>query len=340
MTRTPTLEDVAAAAGVSTATVSRCLNEPRKVVEDTRRRVMAAVEALGYAPNFNARALVAKRTQTIGAVIPTMENAFFAEGIQAFQSVLQAQDFMLLIASSGYDPDVEAEAIRTLAARGADGVLLIGFDRAPEVYDFLTTQSIPAIVSWAYDPAGPVPSVGFDNAAAMEALARHAVAQGHRHVGMISAYQAGNDRARGRVAGVQSALSAAGLPPATVIETRYGIAEGADALDALLGEAPETTLILSGNDVLAAGAVRRAQARGISVPEQLSITGFDDIGIAQLVDPALTTVRVPHRAMGEAAAHALLTRVAGDPVESQLLPTELRIRDSLRAVGESGGSLT
>ncbi|MGR3515099.1 MAG: LacI family DNA-binding transcriptional regulator [Paracoccaceae bacterium] len=329
MSRTPTLEDVAAAAGVSTATVSRCLNTPDKVVEGTRRRVMEAIEALGYAPNFSARALVAKRTQTIGAVIPTMENAFFAEGIQAFQSVCQAQDHMLLIASTGYDPEVEAAAIRTLAARGVDGLLLIGFDRAPETYAFLDTQAIPAVVSWAHDPKGPVPSVGFDNAAGMQALASHALTFGHRHVAVISATQQGNDRARGRVAGVQNALSQAGLTPAHVVETTYGIPEGGEAFDRVMQDAPETTLVLCGNDVLAAGAIRQAQARGVDVPGRISITGFDDLGLTRLVDPALTTVRVPHRAMGEAAANALLALVAGEDVESHLLATELCLRDSL-----------
>ena len=333
MSRTPTLEDVAAAAGVSTATVSRCLNTPDKVVEETRRRVLDAVQALGYAPNFNARALAAKRTQTIGAVIPTMENAFFAEGIQAFQSVLQAQDFMLLIASSGYDPEIEAEAIRTLAARGADGVLLIGFDRQPGVYEFLATQSIPAVVAWAYDPAGPVPSVGFDNVAAMRSLASYAISLGHRHVGVISALQEGNDRARGRVQGVKAVLSDAGLPPATVIETTYGIAEGAAAFEHLRREAPETTLVICGNDVLAAGAVHRAKALGLTVPGDISITGFDDLGLAQWIDPALTTVRVPHRSMGEAAAQTLLAHVGEEAVESRLLQTELCVRDSLAQPG-------
>lgn len=329
MPRTPTLEDVADAAGVSTATVSRCLNMPDKVVEETRQRVMAAVQKLGYAPNFSARALVAKRTQTIGAIIPTMENAIFAEGIQAFQSVLQANDFMLLIASSGYDPTAEAEAIRTLAARGADGILLIGYDRAPDVYDFLATQSIPAVVAWTYDTAGPVPSVGFDNKAAMQALAAHAVELGHRQVAVISGIQDGNDRARGRVDGAQTALQSAGAPPATVIETLYGITEGAAAIDRVLAEAPDTTLVLCINDVLAAGAVRQAQARGLSVPGDISITGFDDQSLAQLVDPALSTVRVPHRTMGEAAAEALLARVAGETVSSRLLGTELCLRASL-----------
>ncbi|MEM7718606.1 MAG: LacI family DNA-binding transcriptional regulator [Pseudomonadota bacterium] len=329
MSRTPTLEDVAAAAGVSTATVSRCLNSPDKVVPETRQRVMEAVSSLGYAPNFSARALVAKRTQTIGAVIPTMENAIFAEGVQAFQSVLQAEDFMLLIASSGYDRAAEFDAIRTLAARGADGVLLVGFDRSPEVYEFLATQSIPAIVAWAYDSERPVASVGFDNMLAMHALAAHAIKLGHSKVGIVSGQQSGNDRARDRVEGVQLALKDAGLRAAIVIEAPYGIAQGAAAFEKLLKEAPDTTLVLCGNDVLAAGAIRQALAQGLSVPDDVSITGFDDLAIAQLVEPQIATVRVPHRKMGEAAAAALLECVAGKSAESQLLPTELCLRASL-----------
>ncbi len=329
MRKAPTLQDVATKAGVSTATVSRCLNTPEIVVEETRTRVMAAVKALGYAPNFSARSLVAKRTLTIGAVIPTMENAIFAEGIQAVQEVLQAEGYMLLVASSGYDPDAEADAIRTLAARGADGLLLIGLDRDASVYDFLTTQSIPAVAVWTHDPEGPIPSVGFDNAGAMAEMTRHAIGLGHKRVGVISGMTAGNDRARNRVAGVQSALAEAGLAAAPVVETTYGIAEGGAALTELLERAPDLTLVICGNDVLAAGAIRSARESGRTVPGDLSITGFDDIALASLVEPSLTTVRVPHRTMGEAAARAVLALVAGEGAEGRALPTKLMLRESL-----------
>ena len=329
MPRTPTLEDVAARAGVSTATVSRCLNMPEKVVEATRQRVMQAVETLGYAPNFSARALVAKRTRTIGAVIPTMANAIFAEGIQAFQDVLQAEGYTLLVASSGYDPKAEAEAIRTLVARGADGLLLIGFDRDPSLYTFLSTQEIPAVVAWAYDAAAPLPSVGFDSRAAMRDLARHAIGLGHRRIGMISARQTGNDRARARAEGVAAAMAEAGLGAPLVEETSYGIDEGAAAFARLIGRNPGLTLVMCGNDVLAAGAIRGAEALGFAVPGEISITGFDDLELARLVTPELATVCVPHRAMGEAAARAILAALAGEAPQARLLPTELRLRASL-----------
>src|SRR6056297_1290979 len=146
----PTLEDVARAADVSTATVSRCLNTPGKVSDDTRLRVMEAVAALGYAPNFGARAMVSRRTRTIGAIIPTMENAIFARGLQAFQEELHARGYMLLVASSAYQPKIEEEQIRALVARGADGLLLIGHDRDPAIYDYLRARSIPVLSAWVY----------------------------------------------------------------------------------------------------------------------------------------------------------------------------------------------
>ena len=168
----PTLEDVARTAGVSTATVSRCLNSPDRVVEGTRQRVMKAVETLGYTPNFGARVMAAKRTFTIGAIIPTMENAIFARGLQAFQETLRERGYTLLVSSSAYRPDVEAEQIRALVARGADGLLLIGHARNPELYAYLKQQNVPALTAWSYDPVEEPPSIGFDNRSAMMGLAR------------------------------------------------------------------------------------------------------------------------------------------------------------------------
>lgn len=169
---TPTLADVARRANVSTATVSRCLNAPDRVVEKTRKRVLAAVAELGYTPHFGARALAAKRTNTFGAIVPTMENAIFARGLQAFQEELEQQGITLLVASSTYKPDLEEKQIRALVARGADALLLIGQERRPDVYAFLAQRDVPAVTAWVYDPASAQICVGFDNRRAMRALAR------------------------------------------------------------------------------------------------------------------------------------------------------------------------
>lgn len=329
MTSAPTLEDVASRAGVSTATVSRCLNAPEKVVEDTRRRVLDAVRALGYAPNFSARALAAKRTQTIGAVIPTMENALFAQGLQAFQERLGQAGFMLLVASSSYDPEVEEEQIRTLVARGADGLLVIGHDRDAQIYRFLETQNVPVLAAWAFNSARP--SIGFDNRAAMHDLTRRAIELGHRRIGVVSASTEGNDRARERVEGIMQAVADADLDVAdvAVIETIYGVEAGADAFDQLM-ETMSPSVVICGNDVLAAGALTRARDWRLSVPEDISITGFDDMVLARVLSPKLTTVQVPHREMGTAAAEALIAMCEGRwQGESRCLPTVFRMGETL-----------
>ena len=328
----PTIDDVAREANVSTATVSRCLNSPEQVVKGTRDRVMAVVQRMGYSPNFGARALAVKRTNTIGAIIPTMENAIFARGIQAFQEELREQGVTLLVASSSYRSDLEAEQIRTLTARGADGLLLIGHDRDPEIYRFLERQNVPVLVVWAYDEAAPVPSIGFDNQRAMYDLAEAALELGHRRVALISAPVAENDRARSRLVGTRQAMQDSGLDPddLDLIETPYGIEQGGAAFSQLMARAQRPTLVMCGNDVLATGALKRAHEMGIAVPDDVSITGFDDIELATLAQPEIATVHVPHREMGRQAARALVAMVSGKgPAVSTQLKTELKLRGSL-----------
>lgn len=328
----PTLEDVAKEAGVSTATVSRCLNTPDRVVEATRTKVMAAVEALGYAPNFAARVMAAKRSNTIGAIIPTMENAIFARGLQAFQEELHSRGYTLIVASSAYQQDVEREQIRTLVSRGADGLLLIGHDRDPGVYEFLENQNVPSLVAWTHDARGARPSVGFDNRVAMKALTDEILRFGHRRIAVISGLTKGNDRARLRLEGIYDSLRSVGqvtgkLP---IIETTYDTESGAIAFEALMSEEHPPTAVICGNDVLGVGAIKRAHELGIDVPGQVSITGFDDLELARIVMPALTTVRVPHRQMGTVAAGILVDMVENDsrgaPVE---LDTTVKLRASL-----------
>ncbi len=328
----PTLADVARYANVSTATVSRCLNSPELVVELTRVRVMKAVAELGYTPNFGARALAAKQTNTIGAIIPTMENAVFARGIQAFQEELVRNGKTLLIASSAYDERLEEEQLRTIVARGADGVLLIGYDRSDAIYKLLKKRSVPCVVAWSFDNTQRQPAVGFDNRHAMAELARLVIRQGHRNIACISAPIAGNDRARGRVEGIRQAMTEAGLTgeTLTLTQTPYGIEAGEIALRSTLAKSPDTTAVMCVNDVLAIGALRAAKEMGLRVPEDISITGFDDIELAMLAEPALTTVHVPHREMGRRAASMLIQMVKHREIpESIELPTDIRLRRSL-----------
>ena len=335
----PKLADVATAAGVSTATVSRCLNSPDQVSKKTLARVLSAVEQLGYAPNFSARALAAKRTNTIGAIIPTMDNAIFARGIQAFQEELQKSGYTLLVASSSYEPELEEEQIKTLTDRGADALFLIGYRRSEHVYDYLAKRQIPYLIAWAFDPEAPHLAVGFNNRRAMRALAQEVLARGHRQIGFITADISSNDRARDRVFGVKDALGDYGLADdaMTIEQTTYSIENGAEGFRALMRRSSRPSVVMCGNDVLAIGALKAAIELGMDVPAEVSITGFDDIELASVAPVALTTVHVPHRRMGQCAAQTLIDLLHNrERIPSSIeLPADVCFRDSLGHPGQS-----
>lgn len=332
----PTLEDVAEAAGVSPSTISRAINTPDRVAEGTRKRIEEAIEKLGYTPNFGGRALATRRTNIIGAVIPSMANSVFAGGIQAFQEVLAREKVTLLIGSSNYDPDYEFEQIQTLISHGADGMLLVGSNRPERTQQFLSARRIPTLNVWCFqnDPAHLY--VGFDNFRAAFELAKLVLKYGHRSVGIVSGITEGNDRALDRLRGMRAAFEAPGTGARVEIveQTKYSFDHAAKAFDSVIAQAPRPTVILAGNDVLAAGMIMRAKALGIRVPEDISITGFDDIAIAQFVEPGLTTVRVPQQQMGQRAAEELMAEIrspgSGQSVE---LLTHIIQRGSLAAPG-------
>ncbi len=338
----PTLEDVAGLAGVSTATVSRVLNEPERVSAKTRSRVKAAVAHFDYTPHFGGRALASNRTNTVGAVIPTMENAIFARGLQALQEALAEDGVTLVVATSNYDPEREAQQIRTLLGRGVDGFVLIGEARDPALYTMLERRGVPFVLVWSWRPDCPWPCVGFDNRAAARAMAERVFELGHRRIAMIAGVTRGNDRAAARVDGVRDALAARGLhlDESSLIESPYRLEAGADAARQLLAATPtpwqnRPTAIVCGNDVLAAGALTAIRDLGLKAPADVSVTGFDDIDLALVLDPSLTTVHVPHRRMGQAAARLLLRlRAREDDTTNVVFETALVERGSLAAAGK------
>lgn len=329
----PTVDDVAKLAGVSTATVSRCLNNPERVVPTTRAKVEAAVDALGYTPNFGGRLLASRRSSTIGAVIPTMENAIFARGIQAFQEALAQSSVTLLVSTSCYDAEREFDQIRTLVSQGAEGLMLIGISRPQKSYEFLQMRKIPYVLTWNHRQDDEHLYVGFDNFAAMYEMTQAVIARGHERIALMVGPSAHNDRIQDRVAGAHAAMRDAGLQHPIVKSARsnYAPADAGDAFADLMSLSQRPTVVMCGNDVLAVGAIMRARKMGVRIPDDVSITGFDDIDLAEIVDPPLTTVHVPHRRMGEAAARILLELREGHTDRgSDKIETHLVMRDSLQ----------
>jgi LacI family transcriptional regulator len=334
----PTLEDVARAAKVSTATISRSINEPDKVATATRERIQEAIHKLGYTPNVGGRILASRRSNTVGAIIPTMSNSMFAGGLQAFQQVLAESGVTMLVASSGYDAAEELRQIRSLMTHGADGLLLIGAVRPDETTRFLRMRNIPCVLAWSYHNDDDRVFAGFDNIKAARLITRQVLDLGHRRIAMIAGDATGNDRARDRIEGVKRAIknhhSQARLT--AVLETPYSIQNGSDAFEQLMSDPNPPSAVVCGNDVLAAGAILRAREKGIKVPDNVSITGFDDISLASVVTPALTTIRVPQLEMGQAAARLLLEQLRSETKPTSIeFDTQIVFRESLAAPGKA-----
>lgn len=329
--RTAKLSDVASLARVSTATVSRALTCPGKVKPATAARIRQAVEALGYVAHGAARALASRRTHTIGAVIPTLDNAIFANTAQALQKTLDKAGYTLLLASHEFDAEIEARVTQALVERGVDGLVLLGTTHHPSVLRLLDTHEIPYVLTWALDATGRHPCVGFSSRDAAIRVAQHLLDLGHREFAMISGVTAGNERATDRLEGVRQALAARGIALAAsrVVEKPYTLSAGREGLRELMRGAPRPTAVICGNDVLAIGALAECQAMGLAVPGEVSITGFDDLEMSAVVAPALTTVHFPTAELGSYAAQHLLARLADKPFEMRTeLPVELVVRGS------------
>lgn len=332
MKTAPTLLDVARRAGVSTATVSRCLNSPEKVIMNTRERVLRVVNELGYTPNFSGRALALQKTNTVGAVIPTMDNSIFATGLQAFQQELSDAGITLLVGCSNYNSIDELEQIKALIGRGADGLMLIGRERPSTTYELLEKRNIPYVLAWTFSETADKCYVGFDNYNAAKELADHVLKFGHRNIAMIAGITNGNDRAADRLDGVENSLKLAGLNSLSVVESAYTLASAAQAFLQLWEHTPKPTAIICGNDVLAVGAITQAQELGLRVPQDISIVGFDDIDLASVVRPRLTTVHVPHRRMGKKAAELLIEMIKNRSIaNSHEIAVEIVDRESLES---------
>ncbi|MCK1364302.1 LacI family DNA-binding transcriptional regulator [Bradyrhizobium sp. 62] len=321
--------DVARAAGVSTATVSRVLNGVTTVAEDAVQRVRRACRDLNYIPNGAARALSSRRTRTIGAVVPSIENSGFAVAIGALQRWLDAAGYTLFVASSDYDPIAELRECSLLMARGIDGLLLVGGEHHPELVPMLEHQELPFVETWTLSDTHPC--VGFDNVEAARRLTEYLLDLGHVDIGVIAGRMLHNDRAANRVAGVRQALEARGLklPAEWMIERPYRILEGRLAMRSLLARATRPTAVICGNDQLAFGALIEAKESGLSVPEDISVTGFNDLDFAAYLDPPLTTISVPADNIGVTAGEYLVNRSNGKAVlRVNEIQTRLVVRSS------------
>lgn len=326
------MTDVARLAGCAPATVSRVLNNPDRVSPDTRVRVESALRELGYVRNHAARALRSQRSNMVGVLIPTLDYALYARMVGAANSTFSEAGISTLIATYDYDLDTELGEAGLLLERGAEALMLVGDNHRPELHDMLDRFGVPSVCTYVSKPESPHPTVGFDNAAAAAKLAQHLVHLGHRNIGVISGLTKDNDRTSERLEGIRSELfrHAIDLPNSMVTECPYSISDGRMGCALLLSRnETKPTAIVCGNDILALGALAECHAHGLTVPDDISIVGFDNLEISVHSNPPLTTIDVPAEDMGRAAADFILGSLGGKAVSiHNPVKVELILRQS------------
>jgi LacI family transcriptional regulator len=311
------LRDVARVAGVSTATVSRAVNNAELVSEELRTRINSVIRHLGWVPHGPARALATRRSGTIGAVFPTLTQGDFPRAMQALQDELGENGYTLLLACSEYKPDQEYRQARKLVERGVEGLVLVGETHPPELQDFLVTRRVLYVNTFFYNPRTHGTCIGPDNRMATYRLTNHLADLGHRRFGLIAQSTLNNDRAQARLQGVRDALAERGIAiqPWHVAEGYWGVREGRQLFRRIASTSPRPTAVVCGNAYLAVGAMLESQAMGIAVPREMSIVGYDDIDIMEELPIPITTVRVLSDEVGRRAARFLVSKLRGVPFE-------------------------
>lgn len=324
-------KDVARLAGVSTATVSRVLNNSQQVDPATREKVLEAARKLRYVPHGAARTLRSHRSKMVGAIVPSFDYALYARTTSALQQRLDERGYALVLAEHHYVLASETRIAGQLIEHGVDAFLLVGLDHEQALFSQLEDYGRPYVLTWGVDPLRRHASVGFDNRAATWQAAKHLIELGHRHIGLLSAPLPGNDRARARGEGLRAALAEHGLtlPEHHIAYAPISLPAAEEAMARLLALPDRPTAVVATNDVFAVGAMLACRKAGVRIPEQMSITGVDNTDLGATQTPGLTSVATPITEIGRAAADQLVARLEGRPYEAfQEYPVELVRRGS------------
>lgn len=326
-----TIRDVARASKVSIATVSRVFNDSPAVSEETRQRVRAAAQSLGYWPNGIARSLITNRTHMLGVVLPDLHGEFFSEVIHGVDLASRAHGLHVLVSRASTRADELTSALRSMRGR-VDGLVVMAPDLGASEALQQTARSIPTVILNPDAPLESVDTVAVDNGGGARQVVSHLIGLGHRRIAMVTGPERNVD-SRQRLEGYRRALADAGLftTPDLVVEGDFTEPSGYDAALQLLARAPRPTAIFVGNDVMAVGVLGALDDLGVPVPGDIAVAGFDDIPLARHLRPPLTTVHVDMLGLGRRAVELLLdpdreSRVGAG--RHDVLPTTLVVRRS------------
>lgn len=326
------VKDVARAADVSVATVSRSFNLPHTVRPELRERVFEMAERLGYSPNPSAKALRLQRTRIVGAVFPSMNHGIYAQMLNGFQTEMSREGYLTVLVTVGFDNTNIHDPVRRLVEHGAEALMIVGQIEDERLVTYLQRAQIPVVCTYSKLPDNPFPTVGVDNYEAVQRIVTYLYELGHREFAMICGRTQANDRQRARRQAFVDTLASLQIDsPQRIFEAPdHTSAEFAAAVvQTLHTNHPEVTALVCTSDMSGIAAIHTAQKMGLHVPRDLSITGFDSQGVSALTSPELTTIAVPALQMGQQAAHSILLAMNGDtPLRHIDLEVPLVIRES------------
>ncbi|UZP66683.1 LacI family transcriptional regulator [Desulfovibrio mangrovi] len=326
-----TILDVARLAGVSTATVSRVINFPDTVREATRVKVLLAMEKCNYKYNALARGFATKRSNTIGLIIPNINNPVFSDSTLGVQEYADRNKIKIILGNTSYNYSQEENLIKVLRESQVDGLIITTTNPKGEVLKSLVDEGFPFVLLFSTIKGGPISAVGVDNFRGGYIATEHLVSLGHRRIGIVAGNFSTTDRSFHRWHGYKRCLKDHGIPydKELLVQTEYSLSGGRDSIKRLLALPSPPTAVFCSNDYIALGAIKGAREAGLALPEDLSIVGFDDMPTASYMVPALTTVRQPAYQMGQRACELLLQLMEKPtkPVQD-MMDIDLVIRES------------
>lgn len=335
---TVTIYDVAREAGVSMATVSRVVNNNPNVKPQTRKKVFEAIERLGYRPNAVARGLASKKTTTVGVVIPDISNSIFAEIARGIEDIANMYHYNIILCNADKKKEKEIRVINTLLEKQVDGLLFMGGVVTEDHIQAFRTAAVPIVLCATKDEGGNIPSVDIDHEAAAYDAVNTLIRHGHRDIAMISGTLQDPANGYARFQGYKKALENAGIEykEDLVRIGNYRYESGIEAMKYFLGLKKKPTAIFSATDEMAIGAVHCIQDAGLHVPEDFSIISVDNIRMASMVRPQLSTVAQPMYDIGAVAMRLLTKLMKKEHVEHAqvTLPHETIMRLSVSSIND------
>ncbi len=332
----PTIKDVARKANVSTATVSRILNELPGYSEKTKEKVLKAIEELGYQPNAIARGLVSKRTKTLGVLFPNVSSIFASEILNGIEDTAHEQDHSVIVCNTDSNGVRTMKYLQVLNEKRVDGIIFTSEVLKKEYYDALVEMNIPIVLVSTASYRYPLPFVKVDDKHAAYSATEYLIKNGHKKIAMISGTKDDSIAGTPRVEGYIQALKDNNLSYENrriVYGIDFGYKTGVMCMEELLKKAPDFTAVFAASDEIAIGALSVAYKEGIKVPDDLSIIGYDNLKVAEMSIPPLTTVAQPLYEMGKIATNMLFSMIKnGNTAESRIIQHRIVERQSVKNI--------